>query len=68
MRSSRTSFWVIFGDFNTVFSMSDKNKGLPNLSDLDSGQNLLEELNLVDPPFHSRGYTGTNGQSDPIWV
>ena len=60
--------WVICGDFNTVFSPKDKNKGFPNLGELAASQSLIEELNLLDPPLHGRGYTWTNGQTDPLWI
>ncbi|XP_039141263.1 uncharacterized protein LOC120278582 [Dioscorea cayenensis subsp. rotundata] len=51
-----------------MFSPNDKNRGIPNLGDLASAQNFLNELNLVDPPLHGRSFTWTNGQTDPIWT
>lgn len=57
---------MICGDFNVTFSLDDNNKGTPNLGDLLDAQNFLEDLNLVDPPLHGRGFTWTNRQVDPI--
>lgn len=57
---------MICGDFNVTFSLDDNNKGTPNLGDLLDAQNFLEDLNLVDPPLHGRGFTWTNRQVDQI--
>lgn len=62
------STWVLCGNFNTVFSLNDKNRGFPNSSDLTIAQNFLNELDLVDPPLLGRRFTWTNGQLDPIWT
>lgn len=51
------STWVLSGDFNTTFSINDKNNGFPNSNDLTSAQNFLNELNLADPPLHGRSFT-----------
>lgn len=59
---------MICGDFNVTFSLDDNNKRTPNLGDLLDAQNFLEDLNLVDPPLHGRGFTWTNRQVDQIWV
>ncbi|XP_039142274.1 uncharacterized protein LOC120279409 [Dioscorea cayenensis subsp. rotundata] len=47
---------------------SDKNGGVPNLVDINSAQNLLNDLNLCEPPLVGRKFTWTNGQIDPTWV
>ncbi|KAH7677378.1 RNA-directed DNA polymerase protein [Dioscorea alata] len=58
--------WVICGDFNTVFTQEDKNKGDINLRDISNSQNFLFELNLIDPSFNRRRFTWNNSQSDLI--
>lgn len=57
VHDSCSSTWVLCGDFNTVFSLNDKNRGFPNASDLASAQNFLNELNLADPPLLGRSFT-----------
>lgn len=36
--------WVIYGDFNTIFSSSDKNKGIPNREDISHRLKLSKEI------------------------
>ncbi|KAH7666231.1 RNA-directed DNA polymerase protein [Dioscorea alata] len=60
--------WVICGDFNTTFSLDDKNTGDLNSKDISTSQSFLDDLNLIDPPLHGRSYTWSNGQSVPIWI
>ncbi|KAH7687154.1 Exodeoxyribonuclease III protein [Dioscorea alata] len=67
IRNLRSSPWVICGDFNVMFSLNDKNTEIHNLGDLVNAQIFLNELNLIDPPLHGRGFTWTNGQEVPIW-
>lgn len=68
MRSIHALPWVICGDFNIVFTLQDKNKGDVNPKDLSTSQNLLSDLNLIDPTIHGHQFTWTNGQADPTWV
>lgn len=51
-----------------MFFLNDKNRGIPNPSDLPSAHNFLNELELADPPLHGRSFTWTNGQTDPAWT
>lgn len=68
IRNSHSLPWVICGDFNTIFSLEDKNKGDSNSRDVFSSQGLLGELSLIDPPLHGNSYTWTNDQFEPILV
>ncbi|KAH7690203.1 RNA-directed DNA polymerase protein [Dioscorea alata] len=68
IRSLHALPWIICGDFNTIFSIDDKNSGDLNSRDISTSQNFLEDLNLIDPPLHGRCYTWSNGQTEPIWV
>ncbi|KAH7684024.1 RNA-directed DNA polymerase protein [Dioscorea alata] len=60
--------WVICGDFNLQFTSNDKNKGDLHAREIVTSQNLLNDLNLVDPPLHGRRFTWSNGQADSTWV
>lgn len=60
--------WVICGDFNAIFSTSDKNKGIPNKDDISQAQYLKRDLNLSEPPASGRLFTWTNGQVNPTCV
>lgn len=68
VRSLSYTTWVLCGDFNTVFSLNDKNRCFPNLGDFALAQNLLDDFSLLNPPLHGRGFTWTNGQANPIWT
>lgn len=61
VRNLSSSSWIICGNFNDIFSLNDKNKGIPNLMDLSDAQNLLNNLNIIDPhpsPFMDEGSLG----------
>lgn len=60
--------WVICGDFNSIFDPFDKSNGSFHREDIRLAQNLVMELQLLEPPSFGRHFTWTNGQSDPIWV
>lgn len=60
--------WVICGNFNAIFAIEDKSCGVPNLRDIRCAQDLLCNLNLVEPPLVGRRFTWTNGQASPTWV
>lgn len=68
VRSLSSTTWVLCGDFNTVISLNDINRGYPNLGSLALVQTLLNDLSLLDPPLHGWGFTWTNSQADPIWT
>lgn len=57
---------MICGDFNTIFTQEDKNKGDVNTRDITTSQYFVNKLNLMDPPLHSCSYNWTNGQANPI--
>lgn len=59
---------MICGDFNIVFTPENKNKGDLNPRDISTSQNILSELNLIDPPIHKLKFTWSNGQSKLIWI
>ncbi|KAH7666772.1 RNA-directed DNA polymerase protein [Dioscorea alata] len=46
--------WIIYGDFNTIFSSMDKNSGNICWDDIYNGQALLRDLDLVDLRLHGR--------------
>lgn len=60
--------WVICGDFNVIFALQNKMSGIPNLVDIHNVQNLITELNVVEPPTFGRRFSWMNGQLDPNWV
>lgn len=60
--------WVICGDFNAIFSVNDKNSGIPCLDDIHHACGLLNDLSLYEPPAVGRRFSWTNGHSDPSWV
>lgn len=51
VRNLHSDPWVIYGDFNTIFTLEDKNKGDFNSRHLAISQDFLGELNLIDPPI-----------------
>ena len=56
--------WVICRDFNTVYSLQDKMSDLPNVEDIHSANDLVDDLNLSEPPSFGKKFTWTNGQVD----
>lgn len=59
---------MICGDFNSIFSPSDKSNGTFNCEDIRLAQGLVADLHLLEPPFFGKRFTWTNGQASPIWV
>lgn len=43
--------WVIYGDFNAIFSMEDKASSYPNLEDICSANALFQDLGLLGATF-----------------
>lgn len=60
--------WVICGDFNSIFDPADKSNGSYHREDIRLAQNLIMDLQLLEPPSFGKHFTWTNGQADPIWV
>lgn len=60
--------WVIYGDFNLIFSPWDKSNGCLNLDDIRLAQMLIRNLHLVGPLSFGKWFTWTNGQANSIWV
>ncbi|KAH7676675.1 RNA-directed DNA polymerase protein [Dioscorea alata] len=69
LRQLKIDFWQ---EIRTIRNLHpdplDKNKGDINPRDLATPQNLLGELNLIDPPLQGRRFTWSNGQANPCWV
>lgn len=60
--------WVICGDFNSIFSPSDKSNGLHNREDIRLAQYFMSDMQLLEPPSFGKCFTWTNGQTNPTWV
>lgn len=50
--------WVICGNFNSIFDPSDKLDGNFNREDIRLAQALLSDLQLMEPPFFEKRFSG----------
>lgn len=56
---------MIYGNFNAIFSTTDKKRGTPNSEDITQAQALKHDLYPTEPPSVGRHFTWTNGQVMP---
>ncbi|KAH7677423.1 DNase I-like protein [Dioscorea alata] len=60
--------WVIYGDFNAIFSVGDKSFGAPNFEDIRQAGTFMIDLGLLELCSTGKHFTWTNGQENPLWV
>lgn len=44
--------------------LMNKNKGCPNLDDVNPAQLIIQGVNLIEPPFFGPRFTWTNGHAN----
>ncbi len=59
------SVWMAMGDFNTLFSVHDKNGTPSNFSEILLFREVINEIGLYDLPLSNRSFTRTNGRRNP---
>jgi hypothetical protein len=60
------SFWLMVGDFNFYRYSDNRNRPGANRSDMDTFNELIDYLCLVELPIKGRAFTWSNMQADPL--
>jgi exonuclease III len=60
--------WMLAGDFNLIYSTSDKNTNHFNRAIMNRFKRLIGDLALKEIPLHGRRYTWSNQQVNPVLV
>jgi hypothetical protein len=60
--------WILLGDFNFYRFMENHNQPGANLSDIETFNEIISYLGLIELPIKGRSFTWSNMQRDPLLV